>query len=262
MAEGLTDFQAAFAAALSGQQPVPATLRARPGSPAIAKRFNVYRNNVHVSLINALESAFPAVERLVGREFFRAAARVHLDTTMPQRGTLIGYGEGFPEFLAVFPPAQTLPYLADVARLELLWLEAYHAADAAALTAADLTTMSPDRIAAARPVLHPSLRLFASDYPAVDIWRTNREDETVRPVDLGSGKESWLLLRSGSDVRLHRLPSGGFRLVAALRAGRRLGEAIDPPGDAADPGLPVLLGNLIEWGAFSALDPATELADG
>ncbi len=259
MADGLADFQAAFAAALSGRQPMPAVLHARPGSPSVAKRFDVYRNNVHASLIDALAAAFPAVERLVGREFFRAAARVHLERGLPGRGTLIGYGEGFPEFLAGFPPARTLPYLADVARLELLWLEAYHAADAAALTHADFSSMSPGRVAAARLALHPSLRLFASDYPAVDIWRTNRDDETVRPVDLGSGAESWLLLRPGTEVRLYRLSSEGFRLVSALRAGRSLGEAIEEASDATLADLPTLLGNLIEWGAFSALDPATEL---
>ncbi|PKQ07213.1 MAG: DUF2063 domain-containing protein [Alphaproteobacteria bacterium HGW-Alphaproteobacteria-11] len=253
MAEGLTEFQAAFAAALSGQQPMPAMLHARPGSPSIAKRFDVYRNNVHVSLINALEAAFPAVERLVGREFFRAAARVHLEQGFPGRGTLIGYGEGFPEFLAGFPPARTLPYLADVARLELLWLEAYHAADATALTHADFSSMSPDRVASAQLALHPSLRLFASDYPTVDIWRTNRDDETVRPVNLGSGAENWLLLRPGTDVRLYRLSPEGFRLVSALRAGHSLGKAIDALPDSAGTDLPTLLGNLIEWGAFSAL---------
>ena len=43
------------------------------------------------------------------------------------------YGDGFPAFVASFPPAGAIPFLADVARLENAWVEAYHAAEAGAL---------------------------------------------------------------------------------------------------------------------------------
>jgi hypothetical protein len=254
MAEALAGFQAAFAAALSGRGQIPAALRAKPGSPPVAKRFDVYRNNVHASLINALEAAFPAVERLVGREFFRAMSRVYLEGGLPVRGTLIGYGEGFADFLDGFEPARGLPYLGDVARLELLWLEAYHAADAAALTAEDFSIIAPDRLAATRPVLHPSLRLLGSAYPVVEIWRTNREDETVKPVRLDAGGEALVLLRPDAEVRLYRLPPGGLAFVKALQAGATFGAAAEALSGAADFELAGLLKNLIAWGAFAALD--------
>jgi len=40
---------------------------------------------------------------------------------------LAEYGDGFADFLAGFAPAQSLPYLADVARLEWAINAAYHA---------------------------------------------------------------------------------------------------------------------------------------
>jgi hypothetical protein len=41
----------------------------------------------------------------------------------------------FPDFIEQFEPASSVPYLADVARLEMLRVRAFHAADADPLTA-------------------------------------------------------------------------------------------------------------------------------
>ena len=65
----LADLQAAFAAALVDPGlPAPQGLRRQVRLPQ-SRRFDVYRNNMMVSLIKALESAFPAVRRLVGSDF-------------------------------------------------------------------------------------------------------------------------------------------------------------------------------------------------
>jgi hypothetical protein len=56
--------------------PTPAGVVGPRGKAAI-KRYNVYRNNVTVSLINALAATYPAVHRITGVEFFRAMARFH-----------------------------------------------------------------------------------------------------------------------------------------------------------------------------------------
>ncbi|MEQ8380243.1 HvfC/BufC N-terminal domain-containing protein [Parvibaculum sp.] len=256
MAEGLARFQAGFAGALREGTHEPAGLRALPRTPGTAKRFDVYRNNVHASLIDALAAAFPVVERLVGRDFFRAAARVHLEEGFPRRGTLIGYGEGFPDFLERFPPAQGLAYLGDVARLELLWLEAYHAAEAEpvapssfAAHGAALTTM--------KPVLHPSFRLFSSRFPVAEIWRTNREDEEVRPVKSNGRRDTLMLVRPGADVFIHGLRPEQFVFLKALRDGASLGEAALHLPAAAIRDLPAMLAGFAARGVFAASDGTT-----
>jgi len=47
----------------------------------VVKRYNVYRNNVTVSLIDALAAVYPAVQRITGVDFFRAMARFHKEST-------------------------------------------------------------------------------------------------------------------------------------------------------------------------------------
>ncbi|PKP76567.1 MAG: DUF2063 domain-containing protein [Alphaproteobacteria bacterium HGW-Alphaproteobacteria-3] len=252
MAERLSDFQAAFAEAISTGGAAPGCIAALPGTPPVAKRFDVYRNNVHASLIDALEAAFPAVERLVGRDFFRAAARLHLESGMPERGTLIGFGSGFPHFLDSFPPLRSFPYLGDVARLELLWLQAYHAADAAPLDPAVFARMGRDEIAVLRPVLHPSLRLFSSRYPVAEIWRTNREDDEVKPVDMHGGGDALIILRPETHVLIYKLPPQQIAFLRALREGANFGEAALALPPASIAGLPALLQELARKGVFAA----------
>ena len=57
-----TDFRAAI---FDPQMAVPASLTDGSEQPA-GKRFNVYRNNVIVSLKEALSESFPVVTKLIG----------------------------------------------------------------------------------------------------------------------------------------------------------------------------------------------------
>ena len=135
--------EGAFAKALLDQDAgVPDALKGRDGSGP-ARRFAVYRNNVYASLIDALAGRFPATVKLVGDEFFRAMAREYVEKTPPRSAVLLRYGGDFPDFIGAFPPAAAVPYLADVARLEWVWHEAYHAADAEPLSQEALSALGP-----------------------------------------------------------------------------------------------------------------------
>ena len=72
---------------------------AGPNGKAADKRYNVYRNNVTVSLINALAATFPATLRITGTDFFRAMARFHVRATPPTSPLLFEYGRDFPDFI-------------------------------------------------------------------------------------------------------------------------------------------------------------------
>ena len=94
----------------------------------------MYRNNVTVSLIDALAAVYPAVQRITGVDFFRAMARFHVRATPPTSPLLFEYGRDFPAFIEGYEYAQAMPWLADTARIERAWLDAYHAADAEPLS--------------------------------------------------------------------------------------------------------------------------------
>jgi hypothetical protein len=111
-------YAAAFAGALLDPDVATPTVVAGPNSKAAVKRYNVYRNNVTVSLINAVAAAFPATLRITGVDFFRAMARFYVRAAPPSSPLLFDYGRDFPDFIERYEYAQSVPWLADVARIE------------------------------------------------------------------------------------------------------------------------------------------------
>jgi hypothetical protein len=181
----------------------------------------VYRNNVLSALGNAISGAFPAVRRIVGEDFFRAMARDYVLAEPPSSPVLLDYGATFPDFIARFEPAASLPYLPDVARIERRWREAYHAEDAEPLTPAALAGIDEGALADIAFELHPSVRLVCSRWPAMTIWRMNVSDMPVSPVDFSVAEDA-LIVRPGAEVEVRVVPPGGAAFVAALAEGRTL----------------------------------------
>jgi hypothetical protein len=195
-----------------------------PRGKAAIKRYNVYRNNVTVSLIDALAATYPAVQRITGVEFFRAMARFHVRATPPTSPLLFEYGRDFPAFIAGYAPAQDMPWLADTARIERAWLDAYHAADAPPLAADRLAAVPADRLADLVFTAHPAVRIVRSAYPAVAIFAMNRVAGPLTPLR-SSAAEDALVTRPDMEVAVRLLPPGGAAFLNSLIDGDALGAA-------------------------------------
>jgi hypothetical protein len=76
-----SSYATAFASALIDPDREIPSVVAGPNGKAAVKRYNVYRNNVTVSLIEALAAIYSAVQRITGVDFFRAMARFHIRAT-------------------------------------------------------------------------------------------------------------------------------------------------------------------------------------
>ena len=108
------------AALLDPDREVPPGLSTWNGSDP-AQRFAVYRNNVTVSLMDALAETFPVCQAMVGAPHFRDLARAFVRRHPPRSPVLARYGHGFADFIAECTLAAPWPYLPDLARLELAW---------------------------------------------------------------------------------------------------------------------------------------------
>lgn len=238
---GQNDFRTAL---LNADQPIPTGLTDPKGRPA-GRRFDIYRNNVVVSLTDALETAFPIVRKIVGEAFFSAMAGVYLRENPPNSPLLMFYGEDMPAFLAKFPPVAHLGYLPDVARLELARRQAYHAADAKPVGP---EVLAGAEIMSARFQLAPALHVIRSGWPLYGIWLANTSSEAPK---IGTAAEDVLITRPEFDPIVSKLPKGGADFIDALRSAQPLDIAIQAAGDGFDPG-PVLT-LLLQGGALTAL---------
>jgi hypothetical protein len=210
-------------ALLDPAAPLPSTLREQDGAPPL-KRFTVYRNNVVSSLIDALAARFPATQRIVGTEFFRAAASIYVRREPPRSRILMCYGDSLPDFLAAFPPAADVPYLADVARLEAARTHAYHAADTEPADGAALQRLDENEFGALRIRPHPAVGIVRSRYPLVTIWSMNAGERDVAPMESWDGEDA-LVTRPRSQVEVRLLPPGGAAFLSSLFEGAALSEA-------------------------------------
>jgi hypothetical protein len=194
--------------------------------PFPRRRFAIYRNNVVVGLVDALAARFPATQRIVGEEFFRAMARLYVIAHPPRSPLLMEYGDDFPHFVAAFGPAAELPYLADVARLENARMHAYHAADVTPLDASSLRSIDAAALGRLHFTPHPAAAIIRSQHPIVTIWAMNAGERTPAPIDDWRGEDA-LIARPGLDVFVRGLPPGGATFLMALFAGATLGEAAE-----------------------------------
>ncbi|MGO9422557.1 HvfC/BufC N-terminal domain-containing protein [Roseiarcus sp.] len=245
-------YSAAFSEALLTPDRDTPALVCGPAGKAVAKRYAVYRNNVTVSLIDALAAVYQAVQRITGVEFFRTMARFHVRVTPPASPLLFEYGRDFPAFIERYAYARGMPWLADVARVERAWLDAYHAADTASLSASDLGSAPSERLADLVFTPHPATRLLRSRYAAVTIFAANRGDGPVEEIDASQAEDA-LITRPVSEVLVRRLAPGQLEFLSALMAGRPLGTAAAAALEThSDFDIGMGLTTLIESGAFAS----------
>ncbi|WP_169545303.1 HvfC/BufC N-terminal domain-containing protein [Sneathiella aquimaris] len=242
----LDDLQQDFSVALlDPDKPIPEVIDPL-AQYDIEKRFSVYRNNVLSSLIDALRVAFATIDKLVGEEFFDAMAAVFVRVNPPRSPILALYGEAFPDFLTAFPPVEELPYLPDVARLELARRQVYHEADGISLAGDFLTQFSAEELPSVRFDLHPAHRTLSFAYPAYSIWQTNW-NTTGETIDLsGLTGEDCLVYREGSSVLQRKLCPGGAQFIADLARGDTLGESAEKAGSIDGFDLADCLASIIE----------------
>ncbi len=240
----------AFAAALSEPSAAPPAMTCgRLGAPD-ARRFSVYRNNVAVGLIGALEARYPASRRIAGEDLFRGIARAFVRVSRPNSPVMIAYGEDFPEFVAAHAGAD--PCLADVARLENAWVQAYHAADAAAATVGDLAALSPDLLPGTRIAFHPAARVLRFSTPAASIWASAQSGGPAAPIN--GTREDALVTRPDAEVSVRVLPPLGYDFALRLWNGATLIDAALALEDPAFDFGTHLLG-LVESGAVASITP-------
>jgi len=243
MSDSFASFQTSFVASLFAQHAT--------SKWTAQAAFAVYRNTVMSGCVDALQANFPSLARLVGADWFRAAAATFVRAQAPRDGRLLMYGETFADFIDCFEPAHDLPYLAGVARLDRLWIEAHTAADAMAVDSAWLASLLPQQLGALRLRPHPAARwrLF-DDLPIYSIWTSNRLGTETHDEIVWRG-EGALLTRPIDAVEWQALDFSGGAFLDACAQGCLLAEAAGAALDIQpDVDIAALLSRLLSAGAL------------
>lgn len=219
------------------------------------KRYAVYRNNVAMSLKGALGDIFPVTRQVAGQRFFDVMALEFLAANPPRSPLLAEYGRDFPDFVAGFAPARRLFFLADLARLERAWLDAYHAADCPLLAPEALLSRDPETLMTTRLAAHPAARLLELPSAAASVFLKTKAGDSLKGFD-PSPSETTLIVRPHYDVTVHRVTPGEAAFVKALLDGEAIGDAAERAStvdDAFD--LSAGFSLILTTGAFAEIRP-------
>lgn len=221
-----------------------ALMRELFGDGDAAPGVEIYRRSVMANYEGVLAATYPVVRRLVGDEFFAAAARRYARGAASRSGDLNDYGEGFAVFLEAHPAAASLGYLADAARLEWACHESERAPRAGAFDFDALGRVPCAAYGQLRLALDPSLRLVRSAHAIEAIHAANQPGRDGTP-DRERGPDFVVVRRVAGRARVERFDERDWRLLERLAAGESLGRAAEAFAGEDPAALPQLLARFV-----------------
>ena len=214
------------------------------------EQLEIYREQFWWRHTSSLLEDFPGLAGILGQEDWEQLCERYLREVSPTSYTLRDLGELLPE---VIERSSWLPHQAlcrDMARLELAYIEAFDAPDAAPLAPQRLAAISEADLPRARLILAPCVRLLRVGFPVADLRRALRAsgDDPVAIPDPDSRR----LVVYRKDLRLWDMPLSevGFAFLGALAAGTALGAAAEAAATTpeAEAELAAQIGSLLqEW---------------
>jgi hypothetical protein len=191
-------------------------------------RLAIYRNTVFVSLKELLFDRFEATKEMVGEEFFLTVCHQFIKDHPPSVGCLMYYGGAFPTFLATQKSLSEHAYVPDVACIEWLLQESYHAVDEDVLSAKSFAEIKGEALENFAPEFCKNVHLFASKFPAVTLYNialTEPCGGQVQNINLTTGEYA-LIYRDTEilDAHVITLEKDIYMLFKALENGNSFGE--------------------------------------
>ena len=221
----LHEFQSSFVNFLVGETSSDFVETVDAGGTDPVSLLSIYRNNMLITLTDALAATFPVVRRLVDPRFFDYASQTFISSNLPSRPCLAEYGSEFPSFLALFPPAAELPYLSDVASLEWAISRVMRSEMEPEISLESIVDLETDP-AEIRLRIGTAVHYLASAYPIHQIWLANHSD--IEPAEMHlSHKGEHLQIRQTDSLELQCLPAAVWLFRALIADGGGLGAAAE-----------------------------------
>jgi len=215
-----------------------------------SERVGIYAHAYYARLLECLGECFPILRRVLGPELFEPIAFEYLQRYPSRSYTLDRLGDRFAQFLeenrapdAGEPPAWP-EMLADLARFEHAIARVFDGLGLegeAPFSVEDLQAIGAERLASARLIPAPSLRLLTFRFPLNDLYTAARRAEEDEELDFPApGIEYVALCRRDFVVLRHPLSPMEYRLLEAIIGGATVGEAlmlaVEETAEVADEG--------------------------
>ncbi len=221
-------------------------------------RLAIYSNAYATRLVEALETNYPGIAKLLGDRDFHELATEYVAAHESRFFSIRYYGHALAHFLSSNARYKPVPFLADLARWEWTMNDVFDSADAEPLKPEALASRAPSEWAAMRFTFHPSVRSLALHWNAPQVWKALIEDMDRPRASVSREATSWLLWRNELKEFFRTLTPTEEHALVAARAGDTFGDICalladrlpeeDTPARAAE-----FLRTWIESGLITAL---------
>jgi hypothetical protein len=190
----------------------------------IGTRLSIYGDGYRSRLIEALQANFPVLSELLGEADFESLGTAYVRTHDSPFFSIRYYGNALADFLVTEPEYSGAPVLAELARWEWMMTEVFDAADAAAVSVAELANVAPEEWAGLRFGLHPSVRRLSLSWNAPQIWKAVSDGAEPPEVVFSAEPVQWALWRQELRTYFRSLQPGEAGALEAVGDGMSFGE--------------------------------------
>jgi hypothetical protein len=189
------------------------------------ERLAIYHDMYILRMEEALESDYPALKHFLGDEGFRALVAGYVHAHPSRSYSLNFLGAHLPDFVRTAPGLRRRGFCHDLARLEQAVAEVFDAPEAEALRPEAIAAVPDAAWERARLVPIAAFRLLTLRYPVNAYLQSVRDERHGHPA--ARRRDSWVAVyRRQYTVRRQELDGAGYRLLADIASGKRLGDAV------------------------------------
>lgn len=191
-----------------------------------AMQLEIYREQYWLRHRDVLHEDFRSLSHLLG-DGFDALAKAYLQAFPPRSFSLRDLGEQLPRFVSEVSPWSDDALVAELARVEWAFVEAFDAPSAPALELASLAAIEEDAWPSCRVVLQPSLRRLSLLHAAHDYRLAVRRGEApAKPVP-AQARVYVVVFRGPVSLQCLELEPSAHALLDELARGAPLGDACE-----------------------------------
>ncbi len=195
------------------------------------EQVDIYREQFFLRHVDALREDFRSIEHLLGDDAFDALARAYLAAYPPSSYTLRDLGASMDRFVREAEPWSKDPFVADLARTEWAFVEAFDAPNSPPFDPSVLATASEEKWPGARIVFQAAMRRIALRHPAHDYRLSVKKDECP---DRPDAKPTWVVVYRGKEnLQFIDVEHDAFELLEELAKGTPLGDACERAAKAS-----------------------------
>lgn len=187
------------------------------------ERLQIYQEGYFARLTECLADDYPALAHALGEPAFEQLCFDYIASHRSRSPSLNRYGAAMADHCRSRTEPWA-PFAADLARLEWALVEIVHEPVGQSLPQNALSHVTPDKLASARLVPSPALRVLLCDYPVNAYYRAFREE--LRPALPERAATGVAVYRSGLTLWRVDLEPRAAALLADLASGRSLEQAL------------------------------------